>query len=358
MKKKLYLLAGVALLAGISLTTWAGPEQPKPLPDHEQFNTEKPFRDLSHFEIKNLQDESLGRIMDLGIDIVNGRIVEVLVTCDSSLGVGTKIVVVPPRALLADPIDDVYRLNVSSDVFKTAAAIDLSQWKDAGRSDRIAAAYHLFGQVPYFQEEGAPASKTASGRPKMLLGYVERSSRISNLEVKNLNDESFGKVCSMSVDVLKGRILSVVILTPGFLNTKTIIPAMALSFNAARDGLVLDKSKVEYADEPRYIFTEAAYGQKAYSEEESYKGPHTSVALEQGSSYRDVNLTVRINQNIRGEKLDCRHVEVGTIDGRVTLRGWVKTDVAKRRIGEIAIAASHLEVVDNQITVGVPVVVD
>ena len=130
---------------------------------------------------------------------------------------------------------------------------------------------------------------------------------------------------------------------------------MALSFNPARDGLLLDDSKIEYADEPRYIFTEAANGQDAHAKEESYKGPHTSVALEQGSAYRDVDRTVQINRNIRAAKINGRHVEVGTINGRTTLRGWVTTEEDKRRIGEIAIAASRLEVVDNQITVGKPV---
>ena len=52
-------------------------------------------------------------------------------------------------------------------------------------------------------------------------------------------------------------------------------------------------------------------------------------------------------------------MEVGTINDRVTLRGWVNTDEDKRRIGEIAIAASTLkENVDNQITVGKPVAND
>jgi osmotically-inducible protein OsmY len=48
-------------------------------------------------------------------------------------------------------------------------------------------------------------------------------------------------------------------------------------------------------------------------------------------------------------------VEIGTINGRVTLRGWVYTVADKRRIDEIAIGNSRLELVDDQITVGKPV---
>jgi sporulation protein YlmC with PRC-barrel domain len=347
MKLQSAIIAGAVIAA--SLPAWAQPE-----PTHERFAAEKQVQEINRIEIKNFQDESLGRIKDLGIDLVNGRIVEVLIVSDGSLDVDNKIVAVPPLALFSDPLNEVYRLNVSTDVFKSAPAIDLSKWLDYGRSDRIAAAYRLFGQEPYFLEEGDTASKTAS-RPKVSLGYVERSSDMLKLPVGNLQNQPLGEVFALTLNVPKGRIRSVVILAPGNFKTRSIVPAMALSFNAARDGLLLDDTKMEFEDEPRYLFTEAAYGHEPYSAEESYKGPHTSVALEQGSSYRDIDRTVRINKLIRAAKINCRNVQVGTLNDRVTLRGWVNTDDERRRIGDIAIAASRLELVDNQIMVGKPV---
>ena len=161
----------------------------------------------------------------------------------------------------------------------------------------------------------------------------------------------------MTLDIPQGRILNVIVLAPGNFKTKSVVPSMALSFNAARDGLLLDDTKLEFADEPRYIFTEAAYGNPNSYQRESLKGPHTYVALEQGSSYRDIDRTVSINRSIRAAKINGRNVEIGTINDRITLRGWVNTDDDKRRIGEIAIANATLpENVDNQITVGKPVV--
>lgn len=348
MQSKLTLGVGATLMAFGLLPAWAQPE-----PSHVRLGAEKSVTYFTNIQVKNFQDESLGRIKDLGIDLVNGRIVEVLIVSDNSLAVDNKIVAVPPLALMADPLNDVYRLNVSADVFKTAVAIDFSKWLDAGRSDRVAAAYRLFGQHPYFLEEGDTASRTDS-RPKVALGYVERSSKILDMSVGNFQQQKFGKVWSLTLDILKGRILNVIVLAPGNFKTKSIIPAMALSFNPERDALLLDESKMEYADEPRYVFSEAAFGQDASSQEESYKGPRTSVALEQGNSYRDVDRTVQISREIRAAKINGRNVQVGTINGRVTLRGWVHTDEDKRRIGEIAVAASRLELVDSQIRVGRP----
>jgi sporulation protein YlmC with PRC-barrel domain len=349
MRLQFAILATAAIAAGFSLSARAQPE-----PSHERFNLMHGQNDFRNIEIKNFQDETLGRIKDLAIDLTNGRIVEVLVVCDSSLDVDSKIVAVPPLALLPDVLNEVYRLNASVDLFKSAPGIDLSKWVDAGRSDRVSAAYRLFGRVPYFLEEGAVASKMAD-RPKVPLGYVELSSKIQGLQVGNLQNQQFGKVFTLTMDIPKGRIRSVIVVAPGNLRTKTVIPAMALSFNAARDALLLDDTKLEYEDEPRYIFVAEAYGHGPFTKEESYEGPHTSDALEQGTSYRDIDHTVRINKLIRQAKIGGRNIQVGTINDRITLRGWVSTDDDKRRAGEIAITASRLELVDNQITVGKPV---
>lgn len=354
MKLKFNLLAGALIAVGLSLTTWGqkNGKDPSPTP----FGPSKAFDAYNNIHVKNFQDESLGRIKDLGIDLVNGRIVEVLIVSSAALDGPKKLVAVPPQALVPDLLNEVYRLNVSTEVFNSAPRIDLKQWGEgANRSNRIAAAYRHFGQEPYFLEEGATADANAE-RPKVSLGYVERPTNIMEMPVGNLQNEKFGKVWSMTLDITKGRILNVIVIAPGNFQTKSIVPAMALSFNAKRNGLLLDDTKAEFADEPRLVFTDARFGQDAHFKRESLKGPHTSVALEQGSSYRDVDRTVRIHQNIRAAKVNGRNVEVGTINDRVTLRGWVYTSDDKRRIGEIAIAASTLaENVDNQIVVGKPV---
>lgn len=338
------------LLASLVVSTARGQTEPS----HVRLGVEKPIYSMLDIQIKNFEDETLGSIDDLGIDLVNGRIVEVLVVCDKSLGFNEKkIVAIPPGALLGDALNQTYRVNISLEAFMTAAAIDLSKWEDAGRSDRVAAAYRLFGHEPYFLEDDQTASKTDQ-RPKVRLGYVERSSKIVDMPVGNFQKEKFGKVSALTLDIPRGRILSVIVLAPGNFRTKSVIPATALSFNADRTELLLDQTKIEFRDEPRYVLTEAAFGQDAYVEQESYKGPRTGVALEQGTSYRDIDRTVQINREVRAAKVNARTVQVGTNEGRVTLRGWVNAESDKQRINEIAIAVARVEMVDNQITVGRP----
>lgn len=338
-----------ALLVCAAVLPASAQNDPTPMP----LGKEKSFDEFNKIEIFNFQDESLGRIKDLAIDLVNGRIVEVLVVSDDSLKVDNKIVAVPPRAFFPDALNRVYRLNISAEEFKAAPGIDLKKWEDHGRAERITEAYAHFDQEPYFLVPGAVANANAA-RPKVPLGYVERSVKIVDMPVGNFQGVKFGKVWSLSFDIPKGRIVNVIVIAPGNFKTKSIIPATALTFNHARDALLLDDTKLEYADEPRFVFTEAAFGNDDFSEQEAYKGPRTRLALEQGHSYFDIDRTVAISKGIRAAKLNGRNVEIGTINGRVTLRGWVPTAEDKVKIGEIAIAASRMELVDNQITIGKP----
>lgn len=349
MKSIRHLLTGTLSVACVALSATSLSE-----PTHQRFGAEKSFDPFIEIQLKNFHDENLGRITDLGLDLVNGRIVEVLVVIDSSLASDRKIVAVPPKALLPDLRNEIYRLDVSTEAFLRAPAIDLQNWAEAGRSARVAAAYRHFNQEPYFLEEGDVASQTAA-RPKVPLGYVERANRIMDLPVGNPQGERFGKVWSLTFDITRGLIRSVIIIAPGNFRTKSVVPPTALRFNDARDGLLLDDTKSEFADEPRYLFTAAAFGNKAYYHEESYQGPHTLVALEQGRSYSDIDTTLLINRDIDASKINRHTVQVGTFNGRVTLRGWVDTAEDKRRIGEIAISAARLTLVDNQLSIGKPV---
>jgi osmotically-inducible protein OsmY len=117
-------------------------------------------------------------------------------------------------------------------------------------------------------------------------------------------------------------------------------------------GVTHTQSRLDLDDEPGYHTTPAAHGQKSKSQEETATTEPTTFALEQGVSYRDIDRTVLINREIRAARLPARNVEVGTLHGRVTLRGWVPTENAREKIGQIAVASSRLELVDNQLVVG------
>ena len=350
--KTISALLATALMVALSLSA----ENP-PAPSHQPQGKEKPFVDYTQIRLENFEGVRLGRIKDIGVDLANGRIVEVLVLTDRTLDTASTVVAVPPCVLIADPENTVYRVNASTAVFKSAPVFEPAPSREGEGSDRIAATYRHFGEAPYFLEAGQTVDPTAA-RPKQSIGYVTRLSRIVGLTVRDLQGANIGKVWTFALDIPRGRILNVVILAPGHFETKSIIPPMALRFNATASELQLDDTKKEFVNEPRFVYTEAAFGQDRYYTREPYAGPHTLGPLEQGASFRDLDRTALINREIRSAILRSHEVEVGTNEDRVTLRGWVTTEEDKRRCGEIAIAAARLELVDNQIIVRRPIAVD
>lgn len=149
-----------------------------------------------------------------------------------------------------------------------------------------------------------------------------------------------------------------------------MIQSRALQFNAAHDGLVLDRSLVECAGEPQLNWhggRKESFQQEAYvnREVQADKGLHSrqsaqegivkgSISMEEGQSFRDDQKTARIKQAIQADSSLSAHakgVEVVTLNGQTTLRGHVNTVEGKRKIGETAARIGRPENVSNLIEI-------
>ena len=82
----------------------------------------------------------------------------------------------------------------------------------------------------------------------------------------------------------------------------------------------------------------------------------TKTPIDQNENQSDVNTTAEIRKRIMDAKLsiDAQNVKIMTQDGKVTLRGPVKSEDEKKRIGEMATSVAGDSKVDNQIEVVPP----
>lgn len=79
----------------------------------------------------------------------------------------------------------------------------------------------------------------------------------------------------------------------------------------------------------------------------------TKTPIDQNENTRDVGITADIRKRVVAldASLDAHNVKIITQDGRVTLRGPVKTADEKRRIEEIAFEVAGKANVDSQLEV-------
>jgi sporulation protein YlmC with PRC-barrel domain len=370
--------------------------------------------DVIGMTVKNYQDEKLGKVEDLAVDVESGRIVQVILSTGGFIGIGDTLTAVPPGALHHDVAQKVLHLDADKEKLRSAPKFEMSKWAEYSDSDHLSEVYRHYDEEPAFRfiqrgdavldgqrnTDGSPNTvptrKTdgtwdkdrISGEsqfmiPASRLGQVQKASKLMGTSVKNLQDEKLGKVENILVDLPSGRVVAVIVSSGGFLgmgDELSAVPPTALRFNTDRDTLQLDASKEMLSNAPHFKANQwPDFGQPSYAggvyrayKVEPYfttnaitepdntrrnvrdRDDRTLTPLNQGNSKADVDTTAQIRKEIIAGKnmsVNARNVKIITNNGQVTLRGPVNTAEEKRLIGDIANRIARSENVDNQLEV-------
>lgn len=344
---------------------------------HENFRPLEQLLVLPGKRVLDSENKSLGRIKDIAIDLEHGRIVELIMVSGGFLGFGETTFGVPPGALTLSENGEVFVLNMNKQAFKEAPKFPPTAWAEHWQSGRVATDYRFYKQEPYFAQDGHESR--AGNTAVEPLGYIQIARRLIDLPVKNRTQQSLGSVYSILFDLQHGRVIHVVIEGDGFRGITCMVQPSALKFNAAHDALTLDIAASSIANQPRILWsqnafdhylvnpTESGYQQEPYTNRlvGSNDGVNTRqnvnegsasyyTPLAQGASFDDVDLTHRIYAAIHANpslSQNAGNIEVGTRNGRITLRGHVNTEAGKTTIGEIAGNAGRPENVSNLLEV-------
>jgi len=369
--------------------------------------------DLIGMTVKNYQDEKLGKVEDLAVDVESGRVVLVILSTGGFLGIGDTLTAVPPGALHHDVSQKVVHLDANKDKLQSAPKFEMSNWAECCDSNHLAGVYQHYGESPTFKfiqsgdavldgqrNTNGSSLTVATGEtdatwhdrslserqsliPAARLGQVQKASKLMGTSVNNLQDEKLGKVDNLLVDLPAGRLVAVIVSSGGFLglgDELSAVPPTTLRFTPDRGTLQLDATKEllskaphfkanqwpdlgepSYADgiyrayrvEP-YFTTNVTTGADNTASNVRDRNTSTLTPLDQGNSKADIGMTAQIRKEIIAGKnlsINARNVKIITIDGRVTLRGPVNTAEEKRLIGEIADRIARSENVDNQLEV-------
>lgn len=326
------------------------------------------FAEFIGIEVRNNQDAKLGKVRLITVDLVNARIVEVVITPDKSIaGDGAALVAVPPRALRLDESNHVLRLDVSPARFAGAPKFSSAHMESSTKRARVAEVIRYFGLKPWFYLDGQTPHKNTE---ILIMGHVQRTDQVLQMSIVNERGESVGRVGTLRMDLPKGHVVHVVAATGSMDTARRVIQPKALRYNSAKDGLVLDTTMAELAGEPRFRWlngSRTSYQEEAYvnREVQADKGLHSeqnedagkvrnAIPMDEGATFRDRQKTARINQAIQADpylSANAKNVEVVTLNAQTTLRGHVNTVEGKTRIGEIAKKAGRPENVSNLLEV-------
>jgi len=279
--------------------------------------------DIIGLNVKNLQDENIGSVEDIVVDLESGRVIAVVISSGGFLGMGNQLSVVPPRGLRHDITKKELRLDITRDAllaaprFEKGKKPDYNQdaysgyFQDSNRDgrnrddrsgvDRLDRADNTSlntsagtldtvdqGNRKADREITSRTGATGSSMNQMertensgnaavgnaALGTAAQAARhasdIIGLNVKNLQDENLGSVEDIVVDLESGRVIAVVLSSGGFLgmgNELSVVSPRGLRHDIDKKELRLNITRDALLAAPRF-----EKGKKPDYNQESYSG--------------------------------------------------------------------------------------
>src|ERR1039458_5224405 len=238
MKRKLQIIISASAASVLAFSALAqdqpnatrdGPDYTRDRMPHaqrpESLNDAAKASDLIGMTVKNNQDEKLGKVEGLAVDVESGRIVQVILSTGGFIGIGDTLTAVPPGALHHDVAQKVLHLDADKEKLKGAPKFEMSKWAECCDSNHLSEVYRHYGEEPAFKfihrgdaildgqrnTNGDPnsvstrkadgtwdkdriSSESQSMIPVSRLSHVQKASKLMGTPVKNLRDEKLGKV--------------------------------------------------------------------------------------------------------------------------------------------------------------------
>ncbi len=95
--------------------------------------------------VMNLHNDSLGKIEEVMLDVVNGRVMYAVLSFGGFLGVGNKLFAIPWAALRYDDTENCYRLSIDKERLKNAPGFDKDNWPDTSDVSWANGLYDFYG---------------------------------------------------------------------------------------------------------------------------------------------------------------------------------------------------------------------
>lgn len=236
--------------------------------DQERYGALAQADEVIGKSIVNLQGESLGKVEDLAIDPLRGRIGYAVVSFGGFLGINNKLFAVPWTSLNAHNADR-YVLDVPQDRLREAPGFENNQWPDMNDLRWNETIHAYYNQPNYWND-----SRDANNRSAQITNLnIHKVSDILGMKVTNPQDENLGEIENLTIEPGSGRIRYAVVGVGGFLGmgeTNVVVPYSALRYDHAASKMNLDITKDRLKNAPRYDkknpqnFNDRAWGEQTH----------------------------------------------------------------------------------------------
>jgi sporulation protein YlmC with PRC-barrel domain len=100
--------------------------------------------------VRNLKGDDLGKIHELVLDIVTGRIAYAVLAYGGFLGMGDKLFAIPWEALMKRSDERQFLLDLDENTLKTAPGFDKDHYPASADANWLSNVYTHYGYTPYW----------------------------------------------------------------------------------------------------------------------------------------------------------------------------------------------------------------
>lgn len=100
--------------------------------------------------IKNHNDETLGELEEIVIDLDSGRVSYAVLAAGGFLGMGEKFFAIPWDMITVDTENEVIRLDLEKEIFEDAPGFDKDNWPLTEDRDYMTEVYDYYDVEPYW----------------------------------------------------------------------------------------------------------------------------------------------------------------------------------------------------------------
>lgn len=102
-------------------------------------------------DVKNPAKENLGKIEEIMIDKLSGRVAYLVLSAGGFLGIGEKYFPLPWNSIKYDTNEDCFILNMDKERFKNAPGFDKNSWPDMADRQWGEKVSQYYGTRPYWE---------------------------------------------------------------------------------------------------------------------------------------------------------------------------------------------------------------
>ncbi len=171
---------------------------------------------LEQYNIVNEKSQDLGRVQNMVIDMVAGRIAFVIVAFMSLvgqkgggkrgglLGISDKWFAMPWEILAWRPEKKRFFLDIKKEVLEKAPGMHKENWLEEIDMDWLAKNYNYYGRLPYW------GSSIVGEKLKQSSRFIP-TNRLEQYNIVNEKGQDLGRVQNMVIDMVAGRIAFVIV---------------------------------------------------------------------------------------------------------------------------------------------------